>query len=138
MYCPPESGNIEPNSANAKHAQSEISAPNTHTRRNNMGCGNGPAISFAVKKIDDPMMPLTSSSTESSSPSPRTNDGFASDGFDPADPESAGPESDKDALLSGKIGTGSIIRFRVRWKIRAPCHNAGRSPKSSRRRSADR
>src|SRR6202034_3155568 len=78
MYCPPESGNIEPNSANAKHAQSEISAPNTHTKRNNAGCGTGPAISFAVRKIADPMTPLTSSSTESSSPSPRTNEGFES------------------------------------------------------------
>src|ERR1700722_9733844 len=138
MYCPPEAGNIEPSSAKAKQAQSEIRAPNSHTSRNRTGGGNGPAISFAVKKSDDPMMPLTSSSTESSSPSPRTNDGFASDGFDPADPESADPASDKDASLSGKIGTGSIIRFRVRRKIRAPCHNAGRSPKSSRRRSADR
>src|ERR1700686_3052987 len=77
MYCPPESGNIEPNSANAKQAQSEIRAPNTHTSRNSTGCGSGPAISFAVKKIDDPMIPLTSSNTESSRPRPRTSVGFA-------------------------------------------------------------
>ena len=76
MYCPPESGNIDPSSANAKQAQSEISAPSTHTSRNNTGCGSGPAISFAVRKIDEPMMPLTSSNTESSSPSPRTRVGL--------------------------------------------------------------
>ena len=34
-------------------------------------------MSFAVRKIDDPMMPLTSSNTESSRPSPRTSVGFA-------------------------------------------------------------
>src|SRR6202162_2020998 len=101
MYCPPESGNIEPNSANAKQAQSEISAPNTHTSRNSTGCGNGPAISFAVRKIDDPMMPLTSSSTESSRPSPRTSVGFESGAFDLG-------LSKFDELASGigKTGTG--------------------------------
>src|SRR5579862_6257982 len=83
MYCPPESGNIDPNSAKAKHAQSEISAPSTHTKRNKTGCGRGVAISFAVRKIEDPMTPLTSKRTESSKPSPRTREGlesFVSDG----------------------------------------------------------
>src|SRR6478672_8908402 len=78
MYWPPESGNIDPNSAKAKQAHSEISAPSTHTSRNKTGCGKGVAISFAVRKIEEPMMPLTSNRTESSSPSPRTNVGFAS------------------------------------------------------------
>src|ERR1700693_1158165 len=100
MYCPPESGNIEPNSANAKQAQSEISAPNTHTSRNSTGCGNGPAISFAVKKIDDPMIPLTSSNTESSRPSPRTSVGFA-----PGAGESGSREPDKGAV-AGKAAIG--------------------------------
>ena len=75
MYWPPESGNIDPSSAKAKQAQSEMSAPNTHTSRNNVGCGSGPAMSFAVRKIDDPMMPLINSNTESRSPSPRTRVG---------------------------------------------------------------
>src|SRR5580704_7468171 len=74
-YCPPEEGNIDPISAKAKAAHIEISAPITHTSRNSTGCGNGPAMSFAVRKIDDPMMPPASSSTESSSESPRTSEG---------------------------------------------------------------
>src|SRR5579864_6594125 len=105
MYCPPESGNIEPNSANAKQAQSEINAPNTHTSRNSTGCGNGPAISLAVKKIDDPMMPLTSSNTESSSPSPRT-----SVGFEPGVAESGSLASDAGTSVVGNTGMESIIR----------------------------
>src|SRR5207248_2529857 len=102
MYCPPESGNIEPSSAKAKQAQSEIRAPKTHTSRNNTGCGRGPAMSFAVRKMDDPMIPLTSSSTESSRPSPRTSVGFC-----PSDSELTGGST-------AKTGTGSIIQFRVR------------------------
>src|SRR5215472_9164424 len=78
MYCPPESGNIDPSSANAKQAHSEIAAPKTHTSKNRTGCGSGVAISFAVKKIDEPMIPLTSNSTESSNPSPRHNVGLFS------------------------------------------------------------
>src|SRR5215467_10828674 len=77
MYCPPESGNIEPSSAKAKQAQSEISAPSTQTSRKSTGCGKGVAMSFAVRKIEDPMIPLTSSSTESSRPRPRTRVGLA-------------------------------------------------------------
>src|ERR1700722_9460264 len=103
MYCPPESGNIEPNSAKAQQAQSEMSAPNTHTSRNSIGCGSGPAISFAVKKIDDPMTPLTSSSTESSRPSPRTSVGFESAGF-----ELGSSEFDRFVPEVDKTGTGSI------------------------------
>src|SRR3974390_182591 len=95
MYWPPESGNMDPSSAKAKQAQREISAPNTQTRRNNTGCGNGVAMSFAVKKIDDPMMPLTSSRTESSSPRPRTRVGL-----DSCDVESGGG--------AGKTAMGSI------------------------------
>ncbi len=66
MYCPPESGNIEPSSAKATQAHSEITPPSTHTRKNSFGFGSGPAMSLAVRKIDEPMMPLTSNSTESS------------------------------------------------------------------------
>src|SRR6202521_2152775 len=109
MYCPPQSGNIEPNSANAKQAQSEISAPNTHTRRNSPGCGNGPAISFAVRKIDDPITPLTSSSTESSRPSPRTSVGFESGGV-----EAGLSDPDNGTSLAGRTAT---IRFPVRPTI---------------------
>src|SRR6266568_8623010 len=107
MYWPPESGNIEPNSAKAKQAQSEISAPSTHTSRNKTGCGSGPAISFAVRKIDDPIMPLTSSNTESSNPSPRTRVGFESVGFDPSTEFSG----------AGKTGVGSIIQCLIHRTI---------------------
>src|SRR5271166_4171014 len=99
MYWPPESGNMEPNSANAKQAQSEISAPSTHTSRKSVGCGRDPAMSFAVRKIDEPMIPLTSSNTESSSPRPRTSVGFESDAAEP----------DSGASAAGKTGVGSII-----------------------------
>src|SRR4029077_8682875 len=75
MYCPPESGNIEPSSAKAKAAHIEINAPMTQTKKNNAGCGKGPAMSFAVRKIDEPMMPPASSRTESRSDSPRTRPG---------------------------------------------------------------
>src|SRR5579864_4831152 len=105
MYCPPESGNIEPNSANAKQAQSEISAPNTHTNRNSAGCGNGPAMSFAVRKIDEPITPLTSSNTESSSPSPRTSVGFGPDVF-----ELGGLGSGRPVSVVGKAEIGFIIQ----------------------------
>src|SRR6266478_2620759 len=72
MYCPPESGNIEPSSAKATQAHSEITPPSTQTSRNSRGCGSGPAISFAVRKIEDPIMPPASSSTESRRDRPRT------------------------------------------------------------------
>src|SRR6202042_2135852 len=77
MYCPPESGNIDPSSANATQAHSEITPPRIQTRKNNFGFGKGPAISLAVRKIEDPIMPLTSSRTESSKLSPRTRLGFS-------------------------------------------------------------
>src|SRR6266496_2008367 len=124
MYCPPESGNMEPNSAKAKQAQSEINAPKTHTNRNSTGWGNGPAMSFAVRKIDDPIMPLTSNSTESSNPSPRTNVGFESVGLDPVNEGSE----------AGKTGMGSITQCLIHRTTPAPYHSAGRLPKSSRRR----
>src|SRR5512143_3314443 len=68
---------MDPNSANAKQANIEITAPNTHTRKNRTGLGRGVAISFAVKKMDDPIMPLTSNKTESSSVNPRTRLGLS-------------------------------------------------------------
>ncbi len=67
---------MEPSSAKATHAHREINPPSTHTRKNNLGLGSGPAISLAVRKIEEPMMPLTSSNTESSKLSPRTRLGF--------------------------------------------------------------
>src|SRR5882672_2330151 len=79
MYCPPESGNIEPSSAKAAQAHSEIAPPKIQTRKNQNGCGRGPAISFAVRKIEEPIMPLTSRSTESSRLNPRTRLGFSPD-----------------------------------------------------------
>src|SRR5437879_13662677 len=99
MYCPPESGNIEPSSAKAKHAQSEIRAPRIHTRRNRTGCGSGVAISFAVRKIDDPIMPLTSRSTESSRLRPRISVGIESVEFGLRTPH-----------VGIKIGAGTFIR----------------------------
>src|SRR5580765_3314384 len=77
MYWPPESGNIDPSSAKAAQAQSEIAPPRIQTRKNQNGWGSGPAMSLAVRKIEEPMMPLTSSSTESSRLSPRTRLGFS-------------------------------------------------------------
>jgi hypothetical protein len=76
MYCPPDSGNIDPSSAKAAHPKSEMTPPITHTSKNSMGCGSGPAISFAVRKIEEPMIPLTSKRTESSRLSPRTSVGW--------------------------------------------------------------
>ncbi len=116
MYWPPESGNIDPSSANAKQAHNEISAPSTHTSKNSAGCGSGPAISFAVKKIEEPMMPLTSSNTESSRLSPRMRLGLESEGF-----ASDGPGS-----IAGKTGLGSIIRFRVRRATPGAFRSAGK------------
>src|SRR6202035_2173806 len=85
MYWPPESGNIEPSSAKATQPNSEIMPPSTQTPRNRIGCGSGPAMSFAVRKIDEPMMPLARSRTESSSVSPRIRVGSASDFVDGGD-----------------------------------------------------
>ena len=48
-----------------RSANSEITPPRTQTSKNKPGCGSGPAMSFAVRKIEEPMMPLTSSRTES-------------------------------------------------------------------------
>ena len=101
----------------------DTTPPITHTRRNSMGCGSGPAISFAVRKIDEPIMPLTSSSTESSRLSPRT---------------SVGCELEVWLSLSGKTEVGSIIPFRVRPAIPAEYRNAGKSPTNSPRKSKDR
>src|SRR2546421_10471570 len=108
MYCPPESGNIEPSSANAAHAHSEIAPPRIQTRKNQNGCGNGPAMSLAVRKIEEPMMPLTSSSTESSRLSPRTKVGF---------------EVDSGAST---VEVESIIPYRVRRKIPVEFRSVGR------------
>src|SRR5580700_1017379 len=72
MYWPPESGNMEPSSAKATHAQSEMAPPRIQTRKNKWVLGRGPAMSLAVRKMEEPMMPLTSSSTESSRLRPRT------------------------------------------------------------------
>src|SRR6476660_7265964 len=66
---------MDPSSAKAKAAHIEIKAPITHTRKKRAGCGNGPAMSFAVRKIDDPIMPPARSRTESRRDSPRTRPG---------------------------------------------------------------
>src|SRR5579863_5493606 len=121
MYCPPESGNIDPSSAKAKQAHSEIRAPNTQTSRNKTGCGRGPAISLAVRKIDDPMMPLTNRSTESSRLSPRTSVGLDSG----------------DETSTGTTEAGSVIPCPVRPRIQVEYRNAGRSRQNNLRRSAD-
>ena len=88
-----------------------------------MGCGSGPAISLAVRKIEDPMMPLTSSKTESSSDRPRTRLGAASD-------------------FAGNVGVATGISINhpspTHRPIRAACRSGGRSPQSNRRKSADR
>src|SRR5271169_641735 len=93
MYWPPDSGNIDPSSAKATQPKSETTPPITHTSRNSMGCGKGPAMSLAVRKIEEPMMPLTSSRTESSRLSPRTR---------------VGCEGDEEASMVDEVGVGSI------------------------------
>src|SRR5215470_5823554 len=120
MYCPPESGNIDPSSAKAKAAHIEISAPNIQTRKNRAGWGRGPAISFAVRKIDEPIMPPASNSTESSKESPRTRLGL----------ESVTEFGDSDAI----VGDSTFIRSQVRLEIPTACHSAGKSQRSSHRR----
>ena len=66
---------MDPNSAKAKQAKREITPPSTQTRRNNTGWGSGAAMSLAVRKIDEPIMPPTRSRTESSNERPRTRVG---------------------------------------------------------------
>src|SRR5580704_18683813 len=89
MYCPPESGNIEPSSAKATQAHREITPPSAQTSRNSNGWGSGPAISLAVRKIEDPIMPPASNNTESRRDSPRTRLGWESF-FAVADGETVG------------------------------------------------
>src|ERR1051326_6311021 len=84
-------------------------------------------MSFAVRKIEDPMTPLISSSTESTNPSPRTRVGFCSGDF-----------GEDDASVTVKRGTGSIIQYRVRRVIPAACRSAGRSRLNNLRRSGGR
>src|SRR5678816_3216482 len=115
MYCPPESGNIDPNYANAAHANKEITAPAIHTPKNKTGFGNGPAISFAVRKIEDPMTPLTSSRTESRSESPRTRLGCAC--FN-------GPAGR--GVTTGEASIDRVIRSRAHPATQAVYHNAGK------------
>ena len=76
-----------------------------------MGCGSGAAMSLAVRKIEDPMMPLTKSKIESRSESPRTRVGAASD-------------------FAGNVGdaTGTSINhpFPTHRPIREACRSGGR------------
>src|SRR5947209_7031615 len=53
-----------------------MAPPSTQTSRNQKGWGRGPAISLAVRKMDEPMMPLARSRTESKRLSPRISDGW--------------------------------------------------------------
>src|SRR6185312_13500344 len=62
-----------PNSAKAKHASSVMPMPTTHTVRNSQGCRVLMAMSFAVRKMPEPMMPPASNRMESESESPRTS-----------------------------------------------------------------
>src|ERR1700681_720216 len=78
---------MEPSSAKATQAHREITPPRTQTRRNNNGCGRGLAMSFAVRKIEEPIMPPASSNTESSNDRPRTRVGVASEGLTMAEGE---------------------------------------------------
>src|SRR5271155_801465 len=113
-YCPPESGNIVPSSAKAKQAHMEINPPSTHTKRKSDGCGSGPAISFAVRKMDEPITPPPNNKTESSSVRPRTSVGRPS------------------MVKAGGDATGvSTIPSLIRRRIRAECHSAGKSPRSN-------
>src|SRR5579864_6924948 len=84
-------------------------------------------MSFAVRKIEEPMTPLISKSTESTSPSPRTRVGF--------EPEVFGSGA---ASVAGKTGIGSIIQYRVRRAIPAACRSVGRSQQNNLRRSVGR
>ena len=106
---------MDPSSAKATQPNSEITPPITHTSKNSMGCGKGPAISFAVRKIEEPMMPLTNSRTESSRLSPRTSVGWP------------GVESEFAGRGSAVVVAGeSIIRFPTRRKIPAASRTAGK------------
>src|SRR5271167_844530 len=113
MYCPPESGYIEPSSANATQAHREITPPRIHTRKNNAGFGNGPAISFAVRKIEEPMIPLTSNNTESSKLSPRTRLGFSTDGSASAGRAAAG------VFIEVLVNSSSHAQFIGRFERRS-------------------
>ena len=68
-------GKHRPEFGEGKQANSEITPPSTQTPRKRMGWGSGPAMSFAVRKMDEPMIPPTSSRTESSNERPRTKVG---------------------------------------------------------------
>jgi hypothetical protein len=83
-----------------------------------MGWGSGAAMSLAVKKIDEPMIPLTSNKTESSKPSPRTRVGF----------------SDGDPTSGDKAAVDSVIPSPVRRQIPAAYRNGGKSQQNSRRK----
>ncbi len=71
MYCPPASGNIAPISAKAKQASMVMTMPTTQIPRKSSGERVLTAMSFAVRKIPEPMIPPASSRMESVSESPR-------------------------------------------------------------------
>src|SRR5262245_8346657 len=62
-----------PNSAKAKQASSVMPTPTTHTVRNSHGRRVLMAISLAVRKIPEPMIPPASRRMESVRESPRTS-----------------------------------------------------------------
>ena len=72
-YCPPASGYIAAISAKAKQASSEMSPPAIQIPRKYSGLCTAFAIGAAVRKMPEPMMPPTISSTESVSESPRSS-----------------------------------------------------------------
>src|SRR5437762_2602904 len=64
---------MAPISAKAKQASMVITPPMAHMERNNNGERVFPAISLAVRKIPEPMIPLARSRMESSKESSRTS-----------------------------------------------------------------
>ena len=62
-------------SAKAKHASSVMNPPASQMPRKNHGLCTAEAIGAAVRKMPEPMMPPTSSITESISERPRTSEG---------------------------------------------------------------
>src|ERR1700726_2649076 len=72
-YWPPASGNMPPNSAHASPASSVTAPATTHSRSAKRGSGTACSTSAGVMKMEAPMVPLTTSMTESNRVRRRTS-----------------------------------------------------------------
>ena len=97
-----ESGNIDPSSAKATQPNKDTIPPTTQTNRNSTGCGSGPAMSLAVRKIEEPMIPLARSRTESRRERLRTSVGRDSGCVLSGAGETAGIFIDYQSLISSE------------------------------------